>query len=151
MGIGYTYKCKRCGRKYSVTVGMPYLYPQAYRELRQQIWEYRQGLQPARAFRLMPRAAVKAERIVLYCENEGHWLAGYDCTLYLPNDAESIPKDEVPFPDDLEKDYHVAWEYKHRCGICRKYMHTATDEELQHLQCPGCKMENEAIGTFNWD
>ena len=39
MGMGYSYKCKKCGHEYSVFLGVGMMYPQVYRQKLDEIAE----------------------------------------------------------------------------------------------------------------
>lgn len=47
MGIGYSYKCKKCGHKYSVFPGVGMMYPRVYRKKLDQIAEGAYGVEDA--------------------------------------------------------------------------------------------------------
>ena len=164
MGMGYSYKCKKCGHKYSVFPGVGRMYPKVYRKKLDQIAEGAYGTEWMNLFQKTPYAAINAEEIIYICSSCNRWETGTDITLYVPNDPEIISKNrygiktvkkwgDVPYVTswDLKENYYVLERYYHKCEKCGRRMHKASQTEIQNLTCPKCGGPNTAEGTIMWD
>ena len=69
MGTGYSYKCKKCGHKYSVFPGVGMMYPRVYRRKLDQIAEGAYGTEWMILFQKTPYAAINAEEIIYICRS----------------------------------------------------------------------------------
>ena len=73
MGMGYSYKCKKCGHEYSVFLGVGMMYPQVYRQKLDEIAEGAYGKEWMILFHKTPYAAINAEKIIYICSSCSRW------------------------------------------------------------------------------
>ena len=164
MGYGYVYSCSKCKKRYSVNPGFGKLFPEVYQSLIQDIKDGKHGEEMQKLLEETKYAAVNAERVVYICMECSHWEMGTDDTLYAPNDPDALARKQYGIKTveewgyapyvmkmDLEEDYHVLKRYYHKCCKCGKRMHKASDEEMQHLPCPKCGMQNNFKDAMLWD
>ena len=64
MGMGYSYKCKKCGCEYSVFPGVGMMYPQVYRQKLDEIGEGAYGKEWMILFHKTPYEAIDGEGII---------------------------------------------------------------------------------------
>ena len=151
MGMGFDFRCKKCGKRYSIFLGVGMLYPSVVSELMQEIREGKHGKKRQQLCLEHPNAMVDAENVIYICDTCGCWRELQNLTLYAPNDENYTSDDDGYLLDDFLERYHVLLEHKIRCGKCRKPMREATEEEIRHLSCPKCGTENESTGEICWD
>ena len=164
MGKGYAYRCKKCRNKYSVHLGVGMRYPSVYQEKLAEIARGVYGTELKDLINSTDYVAIDASRVIYICSSCNKWELGTDVTLYAPNDPESISKKQygiktveewgyVPYVLDweLKRDYHVLKRYYHKCEKCGQFMHKASSEEEQNLQCPECGEPNKAKNIIMWD
>ena len=109
-------------------------------------------------------AAIDAADVIYVCDRCNRWEQGTNITLYSSNDSNIISEeqynafskqewDSVPFTTnlDLRINYHVIKRYYHKCKVCGKRMHIASDDELLNLPCPKCGSPNEVEDILRWD
>lgn len=165
MGSGYSFKCIKCGYKYSVMPGIGKMYPSVYRDTLAEVAAGTYGDEWKKIMESIPYAAVDASRKVYICSSCGNWEEAKDITLYAPNDPKTISKKQygektveeigyVPYVvrADLKKDYHVIKRYYCKCKNCGKRMRKASLQEEQTLPCPKCGTVNVPNnGLILWD
>ena len=158
MGQGYSFHCKKCNKTYDVAEGIGFLYPSEYRKMVEKIKNGRFGKTIRELYTGTPFVTVDASRVVLICESCRHWRVGQDATLYVPNDADAIRKNNgnneiIDFitPYDLGEDFHILKSYECKCRKCGGRMRKTTVEEAKTLPCPKCGTENEPKPDLLWD
>lgn len=164
MGMGYAYKCDKCGNEYSVTLGSGMLYPEEYERLTIEIKEGKYGEKLKALFKNTPYAAVDADRFLYLCKNCGHWEVLHDPTIYAPKDPEVITKKKygektieewgkIPYMSrwDLQNEYRVLKRHYWSCPECGKRMRKQRDEFDMMLKCPECNTINYTKGCTMWD
>ena len=164
MGTGYLFKCKNCKKRYSVQLGIGFLFPKVYRETLETIDNGMYDEEMQKLFRETPYAAVDAERELFICDNCGNWKVDANLSLYARNDIELLKRrsygekaveelghEPCVMRFDLEENYHLIREYSHICSKCGNVMKKNSDIIPSMLLCPKCGTENEVANLMQWD
>ena len=164
MGLGYSYKCSKCKKKYEVFMGIGMLYPQVYEETVTKVKNGKLGKEWKNLFEKTDNVAIDVEDHVYCCPECKAWKKEKGLSLYVPankyalEDVKSgLPifygEDSIPAMMGEKPDYSLLKEYEHKCKKCGTKMHEASEEELMSLPCPKCGGEPDPgkIGLINWD
>ena len=163
--MGRSFTCSKCGKDYDVFWGIGFRFPQAYKELLEDIKDGKYGQEWKDLVLRGEHVAVDAEDDVYLCRKCGHWVAEPNLSLYVPNDPEAkMKKDETKEEEapsyvtsyELKEDYHLLKRRLHRCTECGGIMHRATAAEISRLRCPYCggvpeENDNQNQGMILWD
>ncbi len=163
MGFGYDYRCKKCGHRYSVFLGIGMLYPKVYEDTVKEIREGRYGDEWKTLFEQTPYAAINPAKVLYVCTC-GRWETGVDLTLYAPNDPDAVAEKKygektakewgyLPYADgwDLQEHFHVLRRWDRRCEACGGRMRRADRQEAKSLPCPKCGEPNASEDVIMWD
>lgn len=166
MGCGREYKCKECGKRYSVALGGGFSYPKVYERTINEISDGEYGPELKAVFESTPYAAINAGKVLFYCSKCKSWETGQDLSIYAPNNVEQLMAKEfgaktveewggLPYAMKhlLEEDFHLLKEDVHYCKNCGAVMDKIDDvKDFSVLPCPKCGTENEpGKALLMWD
>ena len=139
MGEVFEFKCKKCRKKYSVSLGIGYMQPSVCEETYRDILDGKYGFEWKEACKQGgDNIAITAEEVVYRCEKCGNWENKTDITLYAPN--KSSKKNGGHFLMRGDEDFHVLKQYVPTCSKCGGSMKEM--EEVFELPCPKCGTVN---------
>ncbi len=140
MGTILEYKCKKCRKTYSVSVGIGYLQPMICEDTVKGIAAGKYGKEWKDAYENGgENLAVTAEKVIYCCEKCGSWENKTDITLYAP-DKKSVEKSRH-FIMRGDEGFHVYKQFVPTCSQCGGAMKEL--EKVYELSCPKCGTVNE--------
>ena len=164
MGSGFSYECKKCKKEYSVRLGIGMLFPRVYQKILSDIKTGFYGDELKNLVNSQQYVAVNASKRVYICRHCGNWNLEYAMDLYTPVNIEEISKQKygaktvdewgyIPYviPYSLKEDYKLLKRFIHKCPVCDKRTHMASEKELKELSCPHCKAKNSKAEYIDWD
>lgn len=148
MGTGYGYFCEKCGKEFPLFWGIGMGYPNAYKELLEDIKSGKYGEEIKSAALSNSDVAVDAERHLYVCSC-GYWESAEGLSLFAPKDGVLLKRPYV-MPYELKNHYRNILEYIHKCPECGKQMNEADDQPVD-LRCPVCKTLYSYRDELDWD
>lgn len=148
MGAGSGYFCEKCGKEFSVSWGLGFLYPMVYKELLEDIKSGKYGEEMKAAALSNNDVAVDAEWHLYLCSC-GYWENAYGLSLFVPKKGARI---DSPFvsPYTQRDIFQILYEYNHQCPERGETMIEA-DGEKSGLRCPVCKTICSSNTLIRWD
>lgn len=161
MSTEYVFKCPECDYQIDISLGGYFLFPKVYQESVEKAKAGEYGETVMEFLNAFPEGRIDAETALYICQECGNMEVLPELSMYLPK-GKLPEKDKnirwsVVFPfkgesyvthRDLENDYELFEEYKHKCGKCqRNYTMILRDEILSSglIKCPQCKVDLELI------
>lgn len=169
MGSGIGYKCKRCLKKYDVSLGVGMFFPSAFKEAIKDIKKGKYGTELRTVIDSGELIVPDAARYFYCCEQCGTWEVAEDLSLYQPKSIPEIKKQqfgdktveewgEIPYATraDFETDYNLVYKNPHSCRKCKKEMTRYDISQFKNdisdeLPCPRCGTKNEPDSYIDWD
>ena len=166
MGTEYVFKCPKCDYHIFIPLGVGFLFPQVYNEMVEKAKSGEFGETIKDFLNTFPEGKIDAETALYVCQKCGNMEVLPDLSMYIPK-GELPEKDNnipwsVAFPFkgesyvthmDLENDYVIFEEYKHKCCKCHGDYTLLTRDDIPKgaLKCPHCK-EVLLLGDIGfWD
>ena len=155
MGKSFTFRCKNCGHNLKFYFGIGAMYPQTYQEILNDALVGNFGAEIQKFLIDNPRGVIDISRVLMNCENCGHFKMVRDLTMYLPKENFQS-QENYPLPDEFEKNYIAVKKYQHKCHYCGESAEIFTAEKLLQtdlkLQCPNCcsEMSKKLSKNKNW-
>ena len=166
MGIGYTFTCSKCKKRYSASWGSGFMFPAVYEETMKAVRAGEYGIEWQKLVAENDYAVIDAEKYIYLCRRCHNWQSEPGLSIYEPKDIEAIKikykldcDDELkdrPYVTtmDIKEEYRILKRYVHVCNKCSGIMHRATKDELEYLPCPECggaPEEPGSSGMILWD
>ena len=141
MGEILNFTCKKCRKKYKISVGIGYMQPSVCEDTFKEIAAGKYGSEWKEACEQGGDSlAVTAEEVVYRCEKCGNWENKTDITLYVPDKASK--KNSGHFIMRGDEGFHV---YKQYIPVCSKCGGTMKEvEDYSELPCTKCGTVNES-------
>ena len=141
MGEIFNFTCKKCRKKYKVSVGIGYMQPSVCEDTFKDIAAGKYGSEWKEACEQGGDSlAVTAEEAVYRCEKCGNCENKTDITLYAPDNASN--KNRGHFIMRGDEGFHVYKQYIPVCSKCGGSMKEV--EDYSELACPKCGTVNES-------
>ena len=153
MGMGFTFKCSKCGYELEANMGFGFLFPQVTEETIQDMKSGKYGEIAEKFFQENPDGSVNCSNELFMCKKCGALKVDMALDLYKRKEGVSEPK--YPFPD--EDYFSKAMELDHICEKCGNKMEKQNErrflKKVQNgkVRCPDCDGYLELAGFFNWD
>ena len=157
MAQGYSFKCK-CGYSFTPILGVGYLFPQVYQDLKKSAIAGELGEELKTFFTEHPEGAIDAETVVARCQKCGKYECVTNLSMYLPKDnAEAVV---MPFEGeeyvtswDLRESYELYAKYQHKCKSCGSDMDIIDEEDIRNngIICPKCGKTIKCDGIIMCD
>ena len=161
MSTEYVFKCSKCDYQISISLGVGFLFPRVYKETVERAKSGEFGETIRDFLNTFPEGRIDAEPALYICQECGNMEVLPELSMYLPK-GELPERDNnilwsVVFPFkgesyvthmDLENDYDIFEEYKHKCSKCqRNYTLILKEEILSNglIKCPRCKVDLDLI------
>ena len=154
MGIEYGFSCPKCNYRIFISLGVGFLFPIVYQETVEKAKAGEFGDTVKEFLNTFPEGRIDAETALYVCRECGNMEVLPELSMYIPK-GELPEKDEnlpwsVAFSfkgvsyvthNDLEKDYELFEEYKHKCSKCHGDYTLLTRYDIPNgmLKCPHCK------------
>ena len=154
MGVGYGFKCKKCGYYYDVHLGVGMMFPRVYDSCINDIKAGKYGKEWRKIALSQEYIAVDASKYLYICKSCNHWKVSYSLSLYKPKDIDSIQNKQYTSyvtPSMLEYEYTFIKSYIHKCDKCSKRMCRYDINSQSSLVCPKCGTDNEVSELIRWD
>lgn len=163
MGIGYGYKCSKCGYSFRMMNGIGMMFPFYYKETVQQAKDGKLGTGIQQFFVEHPDGEINAEYVTLCCCSCGRLVNDMDLTMYIPKKdsprkiktgrvaaKSAFQEREYVMSDELVNFYDEYAKYVHECTECGGKMRVIGDNE--QLICPKCRTTFEPSSEIiMWD
>lgn len=152
MGSGYWFKCNNCRKRYTVQLGIGYLYPKVYRETVEAITNGDYGKKWQNLYSGTQGAVVDASQKLFICDNCNNWENAKDLSIYDPGNTQQ-DTDQIVMPHELQQHYHLVKEHTQTCSKCGAPMRKVPDDNIPSvLPCPKCGSANtEEPKLMMWD
>ena len=149
MGLGYSFKCSKCSKKYEILPGIGMLFPQVYEDTVAKLKNGRFGKAWKELYENTENVAIDAEKRVYLCPSCGYWKNEPGLSLYVADNKRAISdvkngcpvfygEDSLPAMMGNMPQYHLLKEYEHKCKKCGGKMKAVDDDEMLTLSCPKC-------------
>ena len=161
MGYGYELKCKKCGYKQPVRLGIGFRYPRVCSWILDAMKNGDFGKRFMEDAKSTPHAAIHQESDIFVCDNCGEWRVDDTIDLCVPigeykeregrfSVAVDYPKDvSYVMTFDIGRGYKIIRSNPHRCGKCRHTLRPV--KKGDKLKCPECGELLKKGSEFNWD
>ncbi len=152
MGIGYSFRCRKCHKEYSAYLGSGMMYPREHDRIMKDIQAGKYGTKIQELSKTVPGIAADAETAVFFCDGCRRWKSEPVLSLYAPRENCPGPDqpDRMPWKSERKRDYRIVYRYYHKCGSCGKRMRRLSGKEAESLPCPKCREINHGE-CFLWD
>ena len=153
MGMGFTFRCSKCGYELEAYMGTGFFFPKVTEKTIREMKSGKYGKTAKKFFEENPDGTVDCSSVLFRCNKCGSLKA--DKVLDLYKRKEGVPEPEYPFPDE---DYFCkSMELDHICERCGSKMEKQNEdrflEEIENgkIRCPDCGGYLDLAGFFNWD
>lgn len=153
MGMGYTFRCSKCGYKLEAYMGIGFAFPDETEETIRNMKSGKFGETAKKFFEENPDGTVDCSNELFLCKKCGSLKVNPVLDLYKRKEGVSEPK--YPFPDD---DYfYKVMEVDHICDRCGNKMEKQDEDRFLkkafkgEISCPDCDGHLVVGGFFNWD
>lgn len=153
MGLIWCFGCRKCGKRYDVSLGCGMAYRDEMISLRDAILAGEYGEDRAAYLAAQPEAECKPGRYLYTCPACGHWVTGRDATLYRSETVDIPPTLAHPWAQRVTK-RHVLMPFQQACPTCGVPMDRLEQTDLEQglrLRCPDCGTENHCWASGFWD
>ncbi len=165
MGLGYDFKCRKCGYKFDAIYGVGMLFPYEYEKKMEEGRRGELGEKVKHFLEEHPDGVLDISMTAMQCRSCGKYASRMKLNMYLPkeNAAEkrdyvrwsvAVPAEDVDYvdPDDLPGGYRLARRYTHICGDCGGKMKYVREEVcMEGLECPKCHSKMDCPKHICWD
>ena len=153
MGMGYTFRCSKCGYELEAYLGIGFLFIRQTEETIRKIKSGKYGAKAKAFFEEHPDGSVDCSNALFKCEKCGSLKVEPVLDLY--KRKEGTPEPEFPFPDE---DYFIKdTEFEHICEKSGTVMKIQNMDRFLNrvmkgkIRCPDCDGHLELGELINWD
>ncbi len=147
MGSGFVLRCKKCGYKKELYLGVGFRFPQIYQETIESARKGKYGKIVQMFLEEHPDGVLNCDRVLLQCPDCNYLETGLDLSMYIPK-QDTIPKEQgrlavsAPFEDASYvapwklDNYELIRHYEHICRKCGTKMKALNEKDLEKENGP---------------
>ena len=163
MGQVFSGVCTNCGFKITGNIGVGFMFPIVYGEVRKRALDGEYGDEMMNFLRKNPQRAIDAEIDLFVCEECGDISSDYNLGMYIPREEDEEMLKEADFssedtgnsnyfmPDELRRKFKKFKDYDHRCEKCHGKLKIVVGKGYDKLKCPRCKYKLIPGDIIMWD
>ena len=157
MGMAYGFECKKCKYKFSVSMGIGFMFPVVYQKTIKDVKAGEYGELGKMFFEMYPEGTMDVEETAFRCKDCGKYMSAPRLSMHIPKEGYQHEKPtgiwsvSMPWKGadyishmEIEEYYDCIGEYDHKCecgGDFEVVPHKFFAED--EVVCPKCKNEME--------
>jgi len=151
MGSGHSFKCKSCGEKGEVFLGVGMLYPDYCKQAKNAAIRGEFGKKLQRAVLQYPNGLMDCDAIIYAC-GCGGWKSAPRMDYFIVRNCPDAFDPEHNYSSAEELGGELVYQSRHLCPKCRKKMQPFSGKDITSLSCPKSGGELEfMLGAIMWD